>query len=297
MFERLIFNFLYEYVEENKLLSIYESGFQSNDSCVNQLLSIVHNLYKGFDAYPTLETSGVFLDMSKAFDKVWHQGLIFKLKSVGVSDSLLNLIESFFSNSFQRVLLNGQTSKWLPVKTGVTQGSFLGPHFFLIYINDLSDDLVSIVKQFADDTSLFSVVQDSTISAYELNNDMQKISEWAYKWKMSFNPNLNKRAQEVIFSWESPNHKSSHPKILFNNALVFCANWQKYLGMYLNKTLNFNLHIKEKMSKALKGIGIIKKLSKSLPKHSLVTTYKSFVRPHLDYGDISSDLLKFHSEN
>ena len=111
MFERLIFNFLYEYVEENKLLSMYESGFQSNDSCVNQLLSIVHNLYKGFDAYPTLETSGVFLDMSKAFDKVWHQGLIFKLKSVGVSDSLLNLIEGFFSNSFQRVLLNGQTSK------------------------------------------------------------------------------------------------------------------------------------------------------------------------------------------
>ena len=103
MFERLIFNSLYEYVEENKLLSMYESGFQSNDSCVNQLLSIVHNLYKGFDAYPTLETSGVFLDMSKAFHKVWHQGLIFKLKS----DSLLNLIESFVSNSFQRVLLNG----------------------------------------------------------------------------------------------------------------------------------------------------------------------------------------------
>ena len=122
---------------------------------------------------------------------------------------------------------------------------------------------------------------------------MQKISEWAYKWKMSFNPNLNKWAQEDIFSWKSPNHKSSHPKILFNNTPVFCANWQKYLGMYLNKTLNCNLH----MSKVLKGIGIIKKLSKSLPKHSLVTTYKSIVRPHLDYGDITSDLLKFHSEN
>ena len=116
------------------------------------------------------------------------------------------------------------------------------------------------MKVFADDTSLFSVVCDSNISVYELNNDMQKISEWAYKWKMSFNPDLNKQAQEVIFSWKL--NKSSHPKIFFNNAPVFCANWQKHLGMYLDETLNFNLHINEKMSKALKGIGIIRKLSK-----------------------------------
>ena len=88
IFERLIFNSLYEYFEENKLLSIHQFGFWSNDSCVNQLLPIVHNLYKTFGAYPTLETCSVFLDMSKAFDKVQHQGLIFKLKSVGISDSL-----------------------------------------------------------------------------------------------------------------------------------------------------------------------------------------------------------------
>ena len=72
----------------------------------------------------------MFLDISKAFDKVWHQGLIFKLKSLGVSDSLSNLIESFLSNRFQRVILNGQTSKWLPVKADVAQGSVLGPLFF-----------------------------------------------------------------------------------------------------------------------------------------------------------------------
>ena len=165
IFERIIFNSLFEYVEENKLLSVHQSGFPSNDSCVNLLLSIVHNLYKAFDAYLTLETCGVFLDMSKAFGKVWHQGLILKLKSIGFSDSLLSFTESFLSNRFQRVLLNGQTSEWLPVKTGVPQGSILGPLFFLIYINDLSDDLVSTVKLFADDTSLFSVVHDSNISA------------------------------------------------------------------------------------------------------------------------------------
>ena len=142
-----------------KLLSMHQNGFWSSNSCVDQLLPIVHNLYKGFDVYPTLETFGVFLDMSSAFDKVWHQRLIFKLKSFGVSDSLINLTESFLSNKFQRVLLNDQTSKWLPVKAGVTQGFILGPLSFLIYINDLSDDLVSTVRLFADDTSLFSFVR------------------------------------------------------------------------------------------------------------------------------------------
>ena len=113
--------------------------------------------------------------MSKAFDKVWHHGLIIKLQSVWVSDSLTNLIESFLSNRFQRVLLNGQTSKWLPAKAGVPEDSTLSPLFFpLIYIDNLYDELVSTVNLFADDTSLFSVVCDSNISAYELNNDMQK---------------------------------------------------------------------------------------------------------------------------
>ena len=105
---------------------------------------------------------------------------------------------------------------------------------------------------------------------------MKKISELACEWKMSCNPDLNKQAQEVIFSRKL--NKSSHPKIFFNNAPVFCANWQKVIGMYLDETLIFNLRIKEQMSKALKGIGIIKKPSKSLHWHSLVTEYKSFVR-------------------
>ena len=93
-------------------------------------MSIVHNLHKGFDVCPTLEIHSVFLDMSKASGKVLHQGLIFKLKSVGVPDSLLSLIESFLSNRFQSVLVNGQVSEWLPVKAGGPQSSIPGPLLF-----------------------------------------------------------------------------------------------------------------------------------------------------------------------
>ena len=100
VFEKLIFNSVYKYLEEQKLLSADQSGFRENDSCVNQLLSIVLNIYSAFDAYPTLESRGVFLDMSKAFDKVWHEGLIFKLKSMGISEALLELIKSFLVYRF-----------------------------------------------------------------------------------------------------------------------------------------------------------------------------------------------------
>ena len=104
---------------------------------------------------------------------------------------------------------------------------------------------------------------------------------------MSFNYDLNKQDQEVVFSRKL--NKSSHPKIFFNNAPVVCVSWQKHLGMFLEEILNFSYHIKEKISKVMKGIGIIKKLSKTLTWYAVITVYKSLLRPQLDYGDIIDD--------
>ena len=111
---------------------------------------------------------------------------------------------------------------------------------------------------FADDTSLFSIIHDATATAYELNKDLQKTAEWTHQWKMSFNPNLNKKAQEVIFSRKMT--KSSHPQIFFNDIPVSQVSFQKHLGIYLDEKLNFNHHIKEKMTKAMKEIGAILKI-------------------------------------
>lgn len=118
-------------------------------------MSIAHNLYKAFHPYLTLESCDFFRDMAEAPDKVRHKRLIVKFKSGGISDFLLHLIASFLCDRFQRVLLNSQTSEWLLDKVGFPQSSILGPHFFLIYITDLSDNLLPKVKLFADGTSFF----------------------------------------------------------------------------------------------------------------------------------------------
>ena len=167
----------------------------------------------------------------KAFDIIWLPGWIFKIKSFGISGDLLELIKNFLSNSFQRVVLNGQTSEREKINAGVPQGSILGLLFFLIYINDLTDGTSSIVKLFAVDTSLFSIVQNKNNSASQLNNDLNKVSDWAYTWKMSFNPDHSKQAQEVIFSRKYT--KEDHPPIYFNDIPVTQATVQKHVGMYL----------------------------------------------------------------
>ena len=115
-------------------------------------------------------------------------------------------------------MLNGQVSAWASVNAGVPKGSILGPLFFLIYIIDLADNLSSNVKLFADDTSLLSVTHDVNVSARELNDDLRKISNWAFQWKMSFNPDVNKQAQEIIFSWKIKSN--IHPPLVFSNNIV-----------------------------------------------------------------------------
>ena len=195
LFEKIIFNRIYNFLLQEELINPNQSGFRPSDSCVYQLIAITQKIFEAFDCNPSLEVRSVFVDISKAFDKVWHEGMLYKLKSMGISGELYYLLENYLSNRFQRVLLNGQASSWRPVLAGVPQGSILGPLLFLIYINDLPNELKSNAKLFADDTSLFTIVKDKNKSANMLNNDLRRISKWAYNWKMLFNPDPSKPAQ------------------------------------------------------------------------------------------------------
>ena len=162
------------------------------------------------------------------------------------------------------------------------------PILFLIYINDLPDRIKSTCKTFADDTSLSSKVKDKNCSTVELNNDLKIISNWAFQWKMLSNPDPNKQAVEILFS-KKQHEKDNYPPLNFNGDNVQTAISQKHLGLVLDSKLDFNEHINNKINKCNKIIGIMKKLYLFLSRKTLLTIYKSFVTPNLDYADIIYD--------
>ena len=176
---------------------------------------------------------------------------------------LLKFFQNYLTNRKQRVVLNGSFSDYSTVVSGVPQGSVLGPLLFLIYINDLERNIKSNIKLFADDTMLFSIVHDPTTSANDLNHDLNIILQWAYQWKMKFNPDPSKQATEVLFSCKksTPNH----PQLIFNGTVVEKVSDQKQLGLILDSGLSFEKHLNEKIMKAKKNVGVLKYFSNFLP--------------------------------
>ena len=284
IFEKVIFDNLYFYIFKNNLISDKQSGYRRGDSTVKQLLSITHEIYKAFDSKHAVRA--IFLDISKAFDRVWHAGLIHKLQKNGIDGDMLNILSNFLSDRKQRVTIDGQFSAWANIEAGVPQGSLLGPLLFLIYIDDLINVVDSDIRIFADDTFIFKIVIDENSSG-ELNRDLWNINDWATKWKMSFNPDIKKQAVEVIFS--DKRRKLVFTPLLFNNIPVKTVSETKHLGMVLDSKLSFDSHMNEKLTKANQGLGIMKHLKKWVPHNTLEVIYKMYVRPHLDYGDIVYD--------
>ena len=157
----------------------------------------------------------------------------------------------------------------------------------MIYVNDLPDGLKSKCKLFADDTSLFSVVHDISTSASDIINDLTLMSNWASQWKTSFNPDPNKQAQEIIFSRKKM--KSSYPSVYFSNIPVSSTSVHKHFGMLLDDKLSYEHHLKSVLNKIKKAVGLLRKFQQIFPRQSMITIYKSFIRAHLDYGDIVYD--------
>ena len=191
------------------------------------------------------------------------------------------------SNRKQRVLLNGQNSSWINVHARVPQGSILVLLLFLIYINDLAEDLFSDLIFFADDTSLLSVVYNINASARELNDDLKKFNNWAVQCTMSFNPDPSKEAQENTFCRKIK--KLPHSSLVFNNNNVWQTSCQKHLGVSLDVKLTFGEHLNNVLKEVNKTISLLRKLPNLSSRSTLITIYKVFVRPYLDYGDILFD--------
>ena len=152
--ERIVFKHVYNYFHQNNLFYKFQAGFLPGHSTVYQLLETYHTIIKNIDEGKFC--CMVFCDLSKAFDRVWHKGLLFKLKTYGLCGNILTWIESYLCNRRQKVMYKDIFSCNRNINAGVPQGSVLGPLLFLIYVNDVSENMISLCRLFADDNSLQS---------------------------------------------------------------------------------------------------------------------------------------------
>jgi hypothetical protein len=292
VFERIMFKYIYNHFRDNFLISIWQSGFLPSLSTVMQLTEMYHAFCQAVSDGKEIRV--VFLDISKAFDRVWHKGLIWKLHKIGIRGRLLLWIENYLKERYQRVIINGQYSDWTKIIAGVPQGSVLGPLLFLVFINDITSVINHCkIRLFADDTCLFITVDDREVAADLINKDLQNIQEWADKWLVTFSP---PKTEALIISNKS--NLDRHPKLELNGETITEVKHHKHLGIILSHNLRWNAHIDQLVNKGTKLNNMMKAFKFKLDRRSLEIIYMSFIRPTLEYADVlftgtyDSDLCK-----
>jgi hypothetical protein len=278
----VVYLHLYRYLKEENLLTWKNSGFKELDSAINQLLYITDKIHKALEEGK--EICLVFLDVFKAFDKVWHSGLLHKLRCMGVEGNLFDWFCDYLSNRKIRVVINGQNSDWIPTDAGVPQGSILGPLLFLIFINDITLNIESDIHLFADDTSLMDIIDNHLLSYSKLNRDLARLSTWSKKWLVTFNA-----TKTVYLQVTRKHHPSPKPMLLLNGQPIKEVLTHKHLGLTFNKTLTWTDHIGNLVTKASRCIGLLKRISRDVPRQCTEILYKSMIRPLLEYADVIFD--------
>ena len=280
LFERIIFKHIYNHFRDNQLISCFQSGFLPGHSTVTQLLEVYHQFCQTIDRNHEIRV--IFLDITKAFDKVWHKGLLFKLKQCGIDGELLDWFNSYLTRRMQRVVINGQASEWGEISAGVPQGSVLGPILFLIYINDMCSNVKNCnIRLFADDTCLFTEVKDRAESVRKIEADLDRIYNWSKQWLVSFSPS---KTRSLLISNRPDRHLS--PPVRFNDTVVEEVLNHKYLGMIFSSDLRWNKHIDEVVIKARKRLSAMSPLKFKLNRWSLQMIYNGFVLPVMEYANV-----------
>lgn len=277
--EKIVHKYVFNFLNDHHVITALQSGFVPGDSTVNQLVDIYNTFCQALDEGK--EVRAIFCDISKAFDRVWHKGLLFKLHSVGISGSLLQWFTDYLDSRKQRVVIPGVSSNWSSVKAGVPQGSILGPLLFLLYINDIVENINSSIRLFADDTTLYIIVDNPVQAANQLNSDLLKIHHWATKWLVTFNPS---KSESVIFSRKR--NKPNHPNVFMDQEPIEEVNSHKHLGIFLSSDCTWHEHLKYIKSKAWTRINVMRKLKFKLDRKSLQVIYFTFIRPILEYADV-----------
>ena len=217
----------------------------------------------------------MYLDFSKAFDKVPHERLLNKIAAHGIGGNLIKWIRGWLINRKQRVCINGSKSNWGNVSSGVPQGSVLGPLLFILYINDLDIGINSSISKFADDTKIGRVI-DSHLDREALQKDLDQLSLWARDWQMEFNVDKCK----VMKLGRNTNVESYR----LGNQNINVGNQEKDLGVIISNDLKPRQQCINACNKANRMLGFINRTVKFRNQEVILKLYLSLVRPHLDYG-------------
>jgi len=296
IFEKIIYNQLYDYFQNFKLFYRSQYGFRNGHSTEAASLELIDRILTEMDngKIPIC----IFLDLSKAFDTLDHNILLNKLNYYGVKNTASNLLSSYLTNREQYVDFDGTESSILKISTGVPQGSILGPLLFIIYMNDIAQ-LTNVFEMimYADDTSLQSTLNtfNSNVNAdinSKINLELNKISEWLKANKLSLNVSKSK-----CMVFHKKNKKFRVPQIEIDSMKIEKVETFNFLGLTIDKQLDWKAHTDKIYSKISRAIGILNRLKHFLPLHVKHTMYNSLIFSHINYcilawGEKSSRIEK-----
>ena len=279
--ESLIRDHIMEYLCTNNLINKRQYGFMKGRSTSLQLLHMLDRWTKFLESGGQVDA--IYTDFEKAFDKVPHRRLIKKLQAIGIELGLIKWISAFLTNRKHCVRVNGISSDWMDVISGIPQGTILGPLLFLIYINDLPNICTdeTDLYLFADDAKLFKFVKSASDQTL-LQNKFCDFESWSRKWLLK----LNVKKCKVISFCRTKDHFLSYNYMVSENLTPTAlerVNNIVDLGVNIDDELKFTKHIHDKIHKAFSMLGVIKRNFKYLTQETFVLLYKNMVRSHLDY--------------
>ena len=276
LLEHIVCSNIMAHLDEYKLLSDRQHAFRKGHSCETQLTTVINDWAKILDNRGQVDT--FILDFEKAFDTPPHELLKSKLFRYGIGGKTLKWIDSFLCFRQQRVVVNGVKSDWAPVLSGVPQGTVLGPLLFSLYINDISSDIESEIRLFADDCVCYRAIKDEK-DTMKLQRDIDRLGSWARKWGMRFQPvkcNMMQLTRKRI--------KKIHASYTLEGTNLENVESIKYLGVTITSDLRWNTHVSNVCTKANRTLGFLRRNLYSCPQEVKEAAYKGLVRPVLDYG-------------
>lgn len=282
-FEKILTKRLAYYLEKENLLNPAQAGFRKNRSTMDQLLRL-HSA--SVNAINTGQYNrAIFLDFKKAFEMVWSEGLLFKLRKLKLHGKIYDFIKNFLSNRTIQVKIANSISNQFTTPNGVPQGSVISPLLFLIYINDLptNNSNSEFSSLFADDSAIWQTGTNLKFITKKLQHRLDDIMKWSSKW--GFNLNIDK-TENIVFTRRKISVRNI-PSLYINSKEIKLTPNPKFLGMIFDKTLSWNHHIEYIINKTKNAINLLRSLSAKnwgANKISQLKIYKTIIKPKITYG-------------